>query len=66
MLPIEILMFITQVCISPTSLDKDVQNSVNCNQYMIQCMEIELKTSRLPVTGVAFSRCLVQYELDRK
>lgn len=34
MLPLEIVMIISQVCLSPSSLDKDVQNSVNCNQIM--------------------------------
>lgn len=66
MLPIEILMLISQVCLSPSSLDKDVQNSINCNQYIVSCMEVDLKTSRIPSSGVSLTKCIVQYELERK
>jgi len=65
MLPVEILILIAQVCLSPTKLDIDVKNSIKCNQYMIECINTDMRTSRLPLTGVSFSKCMVQQELEK-
>lgn len=62
MLSLEIIMIITNICISTGKLDKDTQNSIKCNESIIKCMEIEVKTLGI---NQALTQCIVRYEVSK-
>lgn len=61
MLPLEIIMIISNICAPIGKLDKDIENSVKCNQSIVSCMQT---SNSLP--NEALTRCIINYELNRK
>lgn len=61
MLTIEMLMVIVNICATSSELDKDIQESVRCNQSITRCM---IENSKLD-KNEAFTKCYVRYEIGR-
>lgn len=62
MVSIELLMIVAQICLSPTSSPKDVQESVRCTESITSCSKAKIPK----LDAVGFNQCIIDYELARK
>lgn len=62
MLPIEALILIANICISPSTNEYDTARSVKCNQHILECMPKTLKKQFIKDGTLAFNQCYIEFE----
>lgn len=60
MLPIELLIFVTNLCLSKDNSFEEMNKSTECSQSMIRCLE----DSGKPITEFDKSKCYFLYKVN--
>lgn len=65
MLNIETLILIANLCLPATNLDRDVKNSIQCNDFMIKCIPDTYKRQFVKDEIRAFNSCYIDFEVSK-
>lgn len=65
MLPLEIIILIANICLSPSTNQVDVDTSQKCNQYMLECVPRTVRQQMLKNGTIAFNQCYIEFEVSR-
>ncbi len=65
MISVEMIILIANICMNPSILDKDVKQSVRCNQFMLSCVPETLHKQFIKNGSKAFNECYLEFEINK-